>query len=275
MECLEKSRQIYNEAVEKYKPKAVAVMVSGGSDSATVYHVTKELGLHIDYIIHINTRTGIRETTDFVRRVYGNQDAQYLEGDAGDAYEKYVMRKGFFGRGMTAHTYAYHLLKAGPLRKLISKHIRKRKRGVNVLLLNGARIQESENRKNNFTEIYNKDPAANGNIWVNLIHYWSIEERDGFLSERNIEINPVSKAMCRSGECMCGTMQSQADRVEASCLYPEWGAWLDSLEKKVMSKFAWRWGDNIPSWFTAMKQGQADLFQPMCTDCTQNNEDLT
>jgi len=278
---LDKSLKIYRDAEKKFKPDAVVSMVSGGNDSAVAYHVAKEIGIPMDYIIHLNTGTGIQETTDFVRSYYGNQPVEYLEANAGDAYEKYVRRKGFFGRGFIAHTYAYHILKAGPLQKVISKHIRKGKRGVKVLLLNGARADESANRKINLPDVFNIDPSQNGNIWVNIIHHWSKEDCKEYLRTRDVKINPVTKNLCRSGECMCGTMQSDEDRYEASLLYPKWGEWLDNLQDEVVKKFPWKWGREQPDWYKDLSKGQMGIFgehekyshqfQPMCVDCKVNS----
>lgn len=278
-DLLKRSKEIYRQAANRYEPTAVIAMVSGGNDSAVAYNVAEEIGCDIDYIFHINTGTGIQQTTEFVREYYGSKPPEYVEPSAGNAYEEYVKRKGFFGRGMIAHKYAYHVLKAGPLRKAISKHIRKGKRGVNVLLLNGARASESGNRKINLPDVYNRDPSNKGNIWVSLIHHWTGEDCDRYIESRDITANPVTKKMCRSGECMCGTMQSEADRIEASLLYPEWGNWLDSLEDQVIQDYPWRWGKEQPDWFKELSRGQMGLFgehedydhqfQPMCVDCAQ------
>ena len=69
---------------------------------------------------------------------------------------------------------------------------------------------------------------------------------------------------------MCGTMQSQADRTEASVIYPEWGEWLNELEARVNKKFPWKWGQS-PT--ISHFNGQQDLFQPMCADCVPSQED--
>ncbi|WP_162918495.1 phosphoadenosine phosphosulfate reductase domain-containing protein [Taklimakanibacter deserti] len=120
-------------------------MVSGGKDSAASHQVARELGVKIDAVIHGNTRCGIPETSQFVRDTYGAM-GEFIEADAGTAYEAYVMRKGFFGKGIDAHGFAYRILKADPFRAAISKHFRKRKRGVRVMLLNGARKADGSRR---------------------------------------------------------------------------------------------------------------------------------
>lgn len=259
---IESSSTILKAAMAEFNPTHIVSMVSGGKDSAASDQIARELGVKIDFVIHGNTRCGIPETSQFVRETYG-KFGDYVEADAGTAYEDYVLRKGFFGKGIDAHGYAYRILKATPFRKAISANIRKGKRDVRVLLLNGARKDESENRKKHL-KVWRADPAQKGNVWVNLIHDWSQEDRDQYLDSRDTPINPVAKALCRSGECMCGTMQTKAERIEAAHLYPSWGNWLAKLENEVREKFNWGWGENYPKW---RDPNQCEMFQPMCKDC--------
>jgi 3'-phosphoadenosine 5'-phosphosulfate sulfotransferase (PAPS reductase)/FAD synthetase len=256
------SAALLKEAIDLHNPTHIVSMVSGGKDSAANDQIARELGVKIDMVVHGNTRCGIPETTQFVRQTYGAL-GELVEADAGTAYEDYVLRKGFFGKGVGAHAFAYRVLKAQPFRKAISKAIRQGKRGVRVLLLNGARKDESENRKKHL-QTMRADPGAPGNIWVNLIHNWSQEDRDSYLDSRSTPINPVAVKLCRSGECMCGTMQTKADRVEAAFAFPTWGRWIDALEREAFARHGFGWGDQFPR---ARAEGQAELFQPMCSDC--------
>lgn len=143
---LERSREIVFEAIANYKPYAVVAMMSGGKDSMLAYQVARQMGIQINFIMHGNTRTGIAQTTDFVRQFAQGENARYIEADAGDAYENYVLRKGFFGRGRQAHSFAYHTLKQKPFASAISRHIRQGQRGRTVLFLNGARSQATIGR---------------------------------------------------------------------------------------------------------------------------------
>lgn len=268
---LAKSREIYDRAYAEHQPFATVAMISGGNDSAAAFHAAQAVGVKIDFICHIRTGTGIPETTDFVRAHYGALGIPYIEADAGTAYEDYVLRKGFFGRGEIAHRHAYHLLKAGPLRKALSQHIRQGRRGRKILLLNGARLDKSDRRTNTKAGEINPDYGQPINIWVNIIHHFDRDARDQLLQARGAAINPVTKAMCRSGECLCGAMQSEAVRLEASVLYPSWGKWLDDLEKRVMRAFPWKWGQDVPQFVTDDRHGQPDFFyKPMCVNCERN-----
>ena len=64
---------------------------------------------------------------------------------------------------------------------------------------------------------------------------------------------------------MFGTMQSNAERIEAACLYPEWGSRLNELEKEAIRLHGYGWGDQFPK--NMNKKSNLDLFQPMCKDC--------
>ena len=248
-------------ALEWYNPKHIVTMVSGGNDSAACHALAVELGLPITMTIHGRTGCGLKATQDHVEANYGN-DAPLLIADAGKAYEEYVMRKGFFGKGRDAHGFAYRILKADPFRKVVSSELRKGKRSVPVLLLNGAFKAESDNRKATLRRA-RSDPGAPQNIWFNLIHDWTPELRDEYLATRNVPINPVAKALCRSGECMCGTMQTDAERIEAAMLDPEWGKWIDDLDAIAHEKHGFGWGQNL----IKPNKNQPDLFMPMCVDC--------
>jgi 3'-phosphoadenosine 5'-phosphosulfate sulfotransferase (PAPS reductase)/FAD synthetase len=234
--------------------------VSGGDDSLAAAEFAREAGVKVDAFLHCCTRTGIKQTTDYVIDHYGAQGPDLIVADAGDAYERYVMRKGFFGIGPAAHTFSYHILKADPMRAAISKHIRQRKRGVRVMLLNGARASESGNRRINLKETR----LDKGNLWVNIIHDWTNGDRDRFNRLCDARRNPVAVQLCRSGECFCGTQQTKAERAEAAVLYPEWGAWLNDLERRAKAKHGFGWGETMPR---PVDPAQFDMFQPLCGGC--------
>lgn len=271
-ELLEQSKEIVERAIMEFKPAKIVVMFSGGDDSRTALEVAKKLKTPVQYIIHGVTNTGIKQTTEYARKTANDFNLPYLEANAGDKYEKYVLRKGFFGKGVfPAHMFAYHLLKEQNFRKALS-FLRLGKR-ENILLINGARQQESANRKANMTEPIRKDGK---NIWCNIIHHWNKVDCLDFMKDEKVERNPVSKLMHRSGECLCGTTQGLDVRKEASFWYPEWGKWIDDLEKRVFANgFNWGWGQDISPEFKARKKrekaikaGQQEFeFMPMCQTC--------
>jgi 3'-phosphoadenosine 5'-phosphosulfate sulfotransferase (PAPS reductase)/FAD synthetase len=266
---IEKSREIVQRAITDYKPYAKVGLFSGGNDSLLLLELLKELNIELDFVIHVHTGTGLPQTLDFVRKYCSEYGSKYIEASANGAYERYVLRKGFFGAGNDAHTYAYHQLKTNPLEKSISKFIRQRKVGRKILLINGIRVEESKNRKANYgNEEINIYKRKANDIWVNVIHWWTTEKRNEYLEGNNIKRNPVSIELGRSGECMCGTMQGTLSRVAAKKYCPSWGKWLDDLEKAVVDKgFPWKWGENINKSHLMERNGQLNMFQPMCVGC--------
>lgn len=266
------SKEIIEKAIKDYKPYAVVLMLSGGNDSMTALHVSKQLGIKIDFIMHGVTGTGIQETHDFVKGVVSKFDCEYIEANAKDAYEKYVLRKGFFGVGRDAHSMAYHILKADPFRASLSKYIRKGKKNRFILLINGGRRLESENRKKTFVYPIKIDKRVN--VWVNIINEWPDHSTTDFLDGNSIERNPVSKIICRSGECNCGAMLSPGDLIETGIHFPKWLEWINGLRKAVKEKgFTWDWAESMPKGIALEKRGQLNMFQPMCVGCQRfNNE---
>jgi len=96
-DLLNMSQQIINQAIADYSPYAIVMMFSGGHDSLAAYHVAKILNVPMTHFMHGITGTGIADTTDFARHIAEQSGLTYLEANAGNAYEKYVLRKGFFG----------------------------------------------------------------------------------------------------------------------------------------------------------------------------------
>lgn len=252
-------------------PYAKVGLFSGGSDSLLMLELLKQLGVTLDFVIHVDTGTGLPETIKYVRDYCSDyNNSHYVEASSGHAYEDFVLRKGFFGTGNDAHAFAYHVLKVTALDKSLATTITKRIKNRKILLFNGIRIEESENRKKNYgDEIINVYPRRPNQFWVNVIHWWTEREKKEYL--HGFKLNPVSVAIGRSGECMCGTMQSNADRMAASEFSPAWGKWLDQLERKVIaSGFPWRWGQRINKYHLMEKKGQLNMFMPTCVGCKSN-----
>lgn len=259
------SKEIYDKAMADYKPKAKVLMLSGGDDSLTSYHVARELGIKFDFVIHGNTRTGIPEATDFARSEVSRLGDNYLEADAGDSYINYLMRKGFFGKGFDAHQFSYHILKQDHFERVVAMHIRQRQRNFPILFINGARRKESDNRMVTMKSPIKVTPRRPNDIWVNLINEFDKPDCRNYLEGNGIVRNPVSIKLCRSGECMCGTMQSRGDRFEASYHFPAWGRQLNELERIIKEKHGFGWDDAAPKDPNQLKL--FDGFQPMCTGC--------
>jgi len=243
-------------------------MLSGGDDSITALKVALMLGVRIDYIIHGVTGTGLKDVRKYVHSVAELCNIKLIEANAGSAFEDYVKRKGFFGVGTTAHSFSYHILKVNPFDRAISKYIRKGVPGRKILLLNGVRVEESDNRADNFGD--NPYRETRNNIWVNIIHWFTKKECLTLLEAENFKRSPVAMALGRSGECNCGTMQDEAGRIACSMYDPEWGEWMKSIRRYVIQNFGWDISQNPNK--KRMQEirdevAKLDTFQPMCVGC--------
>lgn len=272
IELLESSKEIVNRAILEHKPYAIVLMLSGGDDSMTALAVSKYLSVPITHIMFGNTRTGIQETTDFVLKVTAKESAKFIIADAGNSYTDYVMRKGFFGVGESAHGFSYNILKLNHFRRTISQEIRQGKRNRKILFINGARRLESKRREKTMVNPIRINKFRQMDVWVNIINEWEKHDCLNFLEDLGIDRNPVSKELCRSGECMCGTMQTKGDRIEASVLFPKWGAWIDELDKAVKAKFGFGWGESMPKVPKLPKLPKLKTVEEqfMCTGCKIN-----
>jgi 3'-phosphoadenosine 5'-phosphosulfate sulfotransferase (PAPS reductase)/FAD synthetase len=265
---VEESKEIVQRAITEHKPYAIGLMLSGGDDSITALHVAIMLGVKLDFIMHGVTGTGLKDCRKYVHDVADNMSLKLIEADAKDAFEKYVKRKGFFGVGKTAHCYSYHILKTNPFESALSKNIVKGKPNRKVILLNGVRVEESDNRMDNFGE--QTERIRKNQIWVNIIHWWSKKECLDLLCSENIKRSPVAVSLGRSGECNCGTMQNEADRIACAEYDKEWGEWMWDLRKYCIQKFGWDIGQNPKKeLIDEIKQRTKKMsdFMPMCVGC--------
>lgn len=264
----EESREIVQRAIIDHRPYAIILMLSGGDDSITALKVALMLGVKIDFILHGVTGTGLKDCRTYVHKVADLVNIKLIEADAKDAFECYVKRKGFFGIGRMAHQYSYHILKEYPFSAALSKHIVKRVPGRKLLLLNGVRVEESDNRMDNFGD--NPYWFRKNQIWVNIIHWWTKKECLHLLDAENFKRSPVAIALGRSGECNCGTMQNEASRL-AACEYdPSFKEWLWPIRKYCIEKFGWDIGQNPDK--ERLKQMKQEVeameeFMPMCVGC--------
>jgi len=276
---LQESKMIVQKAIIDYNPYAVCLMLSGGDDSITALLVALMLGVRIDFIIHGVTGTGLKDVRKYVHRVAAITGIKIIEADAGNAFEDYVQRKGFFGVGKTAHSFSYHVLKADPFRKAVSKHIRKGKEGRNIILINGVRVEESELRADNYGDNpYRQDPASPNNIWVNIIHWFTKKECLHLLDAEKFERSPVAIHLGRSGECNCGTMQDEAGRIACAQYDPEWGQWMKAIRKYAIAKWGWDISQNPNK--KRMQEireevSKLEAYQPMCVGCKSQQLKLT
>lgn len=206
-----------DQGVRAHYPSKVFALFSGGDDSLTV---TRLAALHPSFsgVIHIDTRTGVPETRQFVIdtcRRYGWPLEIYLPPEG--TYERLVLAKGF-PHGPKSHSTMYYHLKQRQIQGAIRRH--KVHRFDRIGFVAGIRIPESTRRaKAKMSRWHYKDPERSA-VWLQPILDWTKSECLDFLQATNTPRNPVSINCHRSGECLCGALANHAELEEMAFFYP-------------------------------------------------------
>ena len=130
------------------------------------------------------------------------------------------------------------------------------------------RVEESENRADNFGE--NPYRLYKNNLLTNIIHYWSKRECMELLHAEGVKRSPVAIALGRSGECNCGTVQNETDRMACAEYDKDWGEWMRNLRRYCTEKFGWDISQNPDKKRLAEIKAAAQQlseFMPMCVGC--------
>jgi 3'-phosphoadenosine 5'-phosphosulfate sulfotransferase (PAPS reductase)/FAD synthetase len=246
------SMDILSEAIEKYSPRHIIALFSGGHDSLVSTHYV--LQRYPDAIVaHINTGIGIEETRIFVRQTVDDWNKELIEVHAIEyrqrcgkpdpqIYEDIVLEHGF--PGPAQHSTFYRRLKERPIRALIRDLERKSK--DRVLLVTGVRKSESKRRMGTVEPIQ-EWPKEATKVWVAPITYWSIKDIFDYIREYNLPRNQVSDLLHGSKECLCGAYAHPGELDEIELWYPEMAKYIKGLQKRVKKAGKhWEWGKAPP-----------------------------
>lgn len=263
-------KQIIEEALQKYKPKKILLLFSGGHDSlcATHYAANYLSGLNIPFeVYHGNTGIGIKETRQFVYSTCKRFGWKLYEGhpDPGDTYEDMVRKHGF--PGPPHHRYTYRFLKERALRKYVT-HVCKSSPQAreNVLLITGLRQSESRIRMGY------KEPTRKENsmVWCNAIFYWTKDICERYMLAHNLPRNPVKDKICISGECLCGAFARREEWIEIKNSFPDAAKEIERLHKIAIEHgHPWEWASN-PNEYEKLAKRSKKMF--MCVGCEEKNE---
>jgi 3'-phosphoadenosine 5'-phosphosulfate sulfotransferase (PAPS reductase)/FAD synthetase len=103
-------------------------------------------------------------------------------------------------------------------------------------------------------------------IWVNPIYWWSVSDRDRYIAEHELPINPISELLGMSGECLCGAFAHPGEKELIRLVDPKTARRIDQLESDVLDcGFPWSWEGGPPS--GGLDRSQMELFMPMCVGC--------
>jgi len=273
-----------SEAVNRFKPKAVFGLFSGGHDSLTATYIAS-LHPRFTAAVHINTGIGIEATRDFVRNTCVKRGWRLLEYKATENinakgqpdpqnYEEMVMEYGFPGPHM--HNKMYNRLKQRQLERLERDWMATPKEPI--IYVSGMRSQESVRRMRH-TQVYQVEGRR---VWVAPIHDFTKDDCGDVIKAAGLDFNPVVLHTGKSGECLCGAYAHPGELAEMK-FWEETRPAHDrivELEKRVRAAgFPWGWEEQPPGWWKEKQAGQrfmldydTDTPEHLCWSCNKREE---
>ena len=292
-QAIARSHEILDEALAAHPIVGTYWLSSGGNDSAIVGHLLRG---RYDAVLHVNTGTGIPETTQCVRVVAAAWGDTLHELTPKNRYEDLVLGKVIAGSGPNAgwrpiwkgfpgpagHRVMYRQLKNEPLMRFRRETLGDQTRlpradRKKIIYLGGMRWAETERRFRNAEAI---DPDGSI-VWVSPLVHWTDahmrEYRARYRCQQDhdhalhrlcfdgaLPLNEVTEHLHMSGECLCGAYAKPGELDEIEFFYPGVAARVRALEadaERAGIRYC-RWGQ---------KNGGTDSATPagrLCSSCT-------
>jgi 3'-phosphoadenosine 5'-phosphosulfate sulfotransferase (PAPS reductase)/FAD synthetase len=289
-EAIARSHAILDRVLAAFPVVAVMGLFSGGNDSVIVSHLMRE---RISAIVHVNTGTGIPQTTQHVRDVAAAWRLPLHELTPKHSYRDLVLGRVIASRGPNAgirqvwkgfpgpagHTVMYRRLKDEPLQRLRAQIIGPHRRGKRLVYLSGMRWAETGRRFRNAAEVDREGSL----IWVCPIVHWTDAHMREYRARHRctlphehaehhlchpdaLPLNEVTAHLHMSGECLCGAFAKPGELDEIAFFYPQVAARLRALETEAEAAgiTACHWGQRPP---TTRKPGRAAAPGRLCAKC--------
>jgi 3'-phosphoadenosine 5'-phosphosulfate sulfotransferase (PAPS reductase)/FAD synthetase len=265
---------ILDQALLTHRPITTFGLFSGGDDSLATLLALSTWARARQVVwraAHIDTGTGIPETSQFVIQTCGRECWNLdVHRTPATRYEQMVLGYanlpgGFPGPAL--HRYYYQRLKDRRIADIIAYAKTGHRRSDRVMLVSGVRQLESRRRMGYDDPIQRRGAA----VWVNPLFYWS---KDLVLDriERRMR-NPASCLMHISGECLCGCMARPGELDEIRFWFPDTAARIDALARRAHENgFHWEWGGGgRPKDWLERRDAPADM--PLCSSCASRQSE--
>lgn len=296
-EAITRSLEILDEALAAYPIVGTYWLFSGGNDSVIVGHLLRG---RYDAALHVNTGTGVPETTQHVRDVAAAWGDRLHELHPKNSYEDLVLGKVIASTGPNAgkravwvgfpgpagHKVMYRHLKDEPLMRFRRSIVGDQGRTRKIMYLGGMRWGETERRFRN-AEAIDQDGAI---VWVSPLVHWTDAHMSEYRARHRCQqdhehaehrlcfdgalpLNHVTVDLHMSGECLCLAYAKPGEPGEIEYFYPHAAAPMRALERKAEAAGikACRWGQKPP--------GETSTAAPagrLCSSCavTPGQDDL-
>lgn len=288
-EAIARSHEILAEALAAYPIVGVYWLSSGGNDSAIVGHLLRG---RYEAVLHVNTGTGVPETTQYVRDVAAAWGDTLHELHPKNSYRDLVLGKVIASTGPNAgkravwkgfpgpagHKVMYRHLKDEPLMRFRKGVVGGQGRTRKIAYLGGMRWGETERRFRN-AEAIDQDGAI---VWASPIVHWTDAHmreyraryrcqqdhehaRHRLCFDRALPLNEVTEHLHMSGECLCLAYAKPGEPDEIELFYPHAAAPMRELEREAEAAgiTACRWGQKPPG-----EQQQTSPAGRLCSSCT-------
>lgn len=269
-------------------------LYSGGNDSVVLPHLLRP---YLDGIVHVNTGTAIRQTTEHVRDVAAawgmplhelHPKVRYLDLVLGKVLSTRGPNKGrpvwrgFPGPGGDSHNVFYQRLKGEPLERFRAQQVGRDGVRRKVLYVAGTRWDETDRRFRNAGEV----SVDGGAVWVSPLIHWTNAHMQEYraryrcsevhghaphhmCSPGALPLNEVTVHLHMSGDCTCGCYARPDEKEEIRMFYPDKAAEIDENERIVEAAGEpWcRWGQR-PAGTERVPVGSARKVIPrLCSGC--------
>jgi len=244
-------------------------LFSGGNDSLASTHYSMEK-YDIDFVVYLDTNTGLPENREFVERVCEQYDWPLAVLSSPVTLKEFALgtedRQALGFPGPAIHSWAYQYLKERQL-QAITTHV-----DSTPKFYTGLRSHESDRRMSNVT---GERQEAGRWVWVSPLHDWRDERVDEYRVKHDLPISPVVDAIGRSGDCYCGAYAHRdTELAELEAHYPAHAAWIKLLEEQVQKELGtdeeysyWGFGGLSEKELRA-KMAQDDANQmSLCSSC--------
>lgn len=244
-------------------------LFSGGNDSVVSTHKAYQ-EYPIDYVVYLDTNTGLPENKQHVKDVCKEYGWDLLIAQSPVTLKEFAtgtdtrQALGFPGPGI--HSWAYQYFKERQLRT-ITTHV-----DPEPHFYAGVRTHESDRRMNNVDGEVDEAPRW---VWVNPIWDWRDSQVEQYRETHDLPTNSVAEKIGRSGDCYCGAFANRdAELVELEAHYPAHAEWIKEVEEEVQAKIGtdedycyWGFGNLSTSELRALLAKNDSEQMGLCSSC--------